>query len=314
MGKVQQLDITPLNAHQHMELLRAVKTQLESDNLNAHLEKLMSCLGNKIGDSILFTPNSPGGIQTTDDHADGVLLSNSGKLSAFKKPKNVEIPLNTDDLKLIKEGLIKEGVTKIALLQSKSPEETEQLAQLTKELTMILGSKQAFNQHLSHVLSSPEPSQKEFKEASQEDHVNDQQEVALMKDYVQSMKDANNPFSGDMMLLPDDTEIKTLFQEQEMLEDDYERNVSSMDLKARNQMEVQIQKSVDHYEKKLSSLIGDYFSQEKLQQKKNAPENEEKVYMSSEDGFSSPLKVGGILRNTFIRRRTHSMESLLLTD
>ena len=30
--------------------------------------------------------------------------------------------------------------------------------------------------------------------------------------------------------------------------------------------------------------------------------------------FSSPLKVGGILRNTFIRRRTHSMESLLLTD
>lgn len=51
------------------------------------------------------------------------------------------------------------------------------------------------------------------------------------------------------MLLPDDTEIKTLFQEQEMLEDDYERNVSSMDLKARNQMEVQIQKSVDHYEK-----------------------------------------------------------------
>lgn len=25
MGKVQQLDITPLNAHQHMELLRAVK-------------------------------------------------------------------------------------------------------------------------------------------------------------------------------------------------------------------------------------------------------------------------------------------------
>lgn len=65
---------------------------------------------------------------------------------------------------------------------------------------------------------------------------------------------------------------------------------------------------------KLSSLIGDYFSQEKLQQKKNAPENEEKVYMSSEDGFSSPLKVGGILRNTFIRRRTHSMENLLLTD
>lgn len=45
-----------------------------------------------------------------------------------------------------------------------------------------------------------------------------------------------------MMLLPDETEIKTLFQEQEMLEDDYERNVSSMDLKARNQMEVQIQK------------------------------------------------------------------------
>lgn len=135
-----------------------------------------------------------------------------------------------------------------------------------------------------------------------------------MKDYVESMKDANNPFSGDMMLLPDETEIKTLFQEQEMLEDDYERNVSSMDLKARNQMEVQIQKSVDHYEKKLSSLIGDYFSQEKLQQKKNAPENEEKVYMSSEDVFSSPLKVGGILRNTFIRRRTHSTESLLLTD
>lgn len=288
--KVQQLDITPLNAHQHMELLRAVKTQLESDNLNAHLEKLMSCLGNKIGDSILFIPTSPGGISTTEDHADGVLLSNSGKLSAFKRPKNVEIPLNTDDLKLIKEGLIKEGVTKIALLQSKSPEETEQLAQLTKELTMILGSKQAFNQHLSHVLSSPEPSQKEFKEASKEDHVNDQQEVALMKDYVQSMKDANNPFSGDMMLLPDDTEIKTLFQEQEMLEDDYERNVSSMDLKARNQMEVQIQKSVDHYEKKLSSLIGDYFSQEKLQQKKNAPENEEKVYMSSEDGFFEPIK------------------------
>lgn len=249
MGKVQQLDITPLNVHQHMELLRTVKTQLESDNLNAHLEKLMSSLGNKIGDSILFIPTSPGGIPTTEDHADGVLLSNTGKLSAFKNPKNVEIPLNTDDLKLIKEGLIKEGVTKIALLQSKSPEETEQLAQLTKELTMILGSKQAFNQHLSHVLSSPEPSQKEFKEASQENHVNDQQEVALMKDYVQSMKDANNPFSGDMMLLPDETEIKTLFQEQEMLEDDYERNVSSMDLKARNQMEVQIQKSVDHYEK-----------------------------------------------------------------
>ena len=41
--KVHQLDITPLNAHQHMELLRAVKSQLESDNLNAHLEKLMSC-------------------------------------------------------------------------------------------------------------------------------------------------------------------------------------------------------------------------------------------------------------------------------
>ena len=111
-----------------------------------------------------------------------------------------------------------------------------------------------------------------------------------MKDYVQSMKDANNPFSGDMMLLPDDTEIKTLFQKQEILEDDYERNVSSMDLKARNQMEVQIQKSVDHYEKKLSSLICDYFSQEKLQQKKNAPENEEKVYMSSEDGFFEPIK------------------------
>ena len=63
-----------------------------------------------------------------------------------------------------------------------------------------------------------------------------------------------------------------------------------MDLKARNQMEVKIQKSVDHYEKKLSSLIGDYFSQEKLQQKKNAPENEEKVYMSSEDGFFEPIK------------------------
>lgn len=50
------------------------------------------------------------------------------------------------------------------------------------------------------------------------------------------MKDANNPFSGDMMLLPDDTEIKALFQEQEILEDDYERKVSSMDLKARNQI------------------------------------------------------------------------------
>lgn len=85
----------------------------------------------------MFIPTSPGGIPTTEDHADGVLLSNTGKLSAFKNPKNVEIPLNTDDLKLIKEGLIKEGVTKIALLQSKSPEETEQLAQLTKELTMI---------------------------------------------------------------------------------------------------------------------------------------------------------------------------------
>ena len=181
-------------------------------------------------------------------------------------------------------------MTKIALLQSKSSEKTEQIAQLTKELIMILGSKQAFNQHLSLVISSPEPPQREFKEASKEDHVNDQQEVALMKDYVQSMKDANNPFSGDRMLLPDDTEIKALFQEQEILEDDYERNVSSMDLKARNQMEVKIQKSVDHYEKKLSSLIGDYFSHEKLQQKKNAPENEEKVYMSSEDSFFEPIK------------------------
>ena len=41
--KVQQLDITPLNVHQHMELLRTVKTQLESDNLNA--EAMLCRLG-----------------------------------------------------------------------------------------------------------------------------------------------------------------------------------------------------------------------------------------------------------------------------
>lgn len=116
-----------------------------------------------------------------------------------------------------------------------------------------------------------------------------------------------------MMLLPDETEIKTLFQEQEMLEDDYERNVSSMDLKARNQMEVQIQKSVDHYEKSyLPWLV--IISHRRSFNRRKCSREWRKVYMSSEDGFSSPLKVGGILRNTFIRRRTHSMESLLLTD
>lgn len=51
---LQNICITQQNAHEYVTLIKLVEQQVEKDCLNAHLEKLMNTMGNRIGDSILY--------------------------------------------------------------------------------------------------------------------------------------------------------------------------------------------------------------------------------------------------------------------
>ena len=258
---LQNICITQQNAHEYVTLIRLVEQQVEKDCLNAHLEKLMNTMGNRIGDSILYIPATSDGIPTTKGHVDGILLSNTGKLSAFRNPGHKEVSLSEDDLQLIKKGLIEEGVNQIVGVKRKQMPVTRQVNQLTKELPLILGGMELFNQHLDKAQEVQVSPQKKAEVKTIKVHSNSDEEVFLMRDYVLSLQDPLCPLSGNKELLPPDSDVKQILNQQEKLEEEYDEYVTTMDLEAQHQMEEKIQEASCRYEEKLASLVNDYLFQ-----------------------------------------------------
>ena len=287
---LQNICITQQNAHEYVTLIRLVEQQVEKDCLNAHLEKLMNTMGNRIGDSILYIPATSDGIPTTKGHVDGILLSNTGKLSAFRNPGHKEVSLSEDDLQFIKKGLIEEGVNQIVGVKRNQMTVTRQVNQLTKELPLILGGMELFNQHLDKAQEVQVSPQKEAEVKAIKVHSNSDEEVFLMRDYVLSLQDPLCPLSGNKELLPPDSDVKQILNQQEKLEEEYDEYVTTMDLEAQNQMEEKIQEASCRYEEKLASLVNDYLFQNLDSKQEPSNIENDKIYQSPEEAFFEPIK------------------------
>ena len=232
----KQLKISAATAHEHLPLIEAVKNLVEKDNLDAHLERLTTILGSKIGDSILLVPKNPSGIQITHDQVHGIIISSSGNLSAYKNPGHEEVEITLEDKKLIKEGLLDECLQYIQSLKEESPASSK-AKELTKQLSLILGGKEMVSQRLSNFNVSNIPKE----EAEPID------EVGIPPSSPKEETDLA-PSQSPALDVPEQSaassEVNQLFAEQENLLDNYLFSFDAMSIEEREQMEKQIESQV----------------------------------------------------------------------
>lgn len=229
-----QLKISAATAHEHLPLIEAVKNLVEKDNLDAHLERLTTILGSKIGDSILLVPKNPSGIQITHDQVHGIIISSRGNLSAYKNPGHEEVEITLEDKKLIKEGLIDECLHHIQTMIDEGASASSKVKELTKQLSLILGGEEVLTQRLGNMNDS-----------------NVQKEESEPKDEVgipshSLMEGANmTPSPSPTLDMPEasaaSSEVNQLFEEQENLLDNYLFSFDAMSSEEREQMEKQIE-------------------------------------------------------------------------
>lgn len=228
------LRISASTAHEHLPLIEAVKNLVEKDNLDAHLERLTTILGSKIGDSILLTPKNPSGIQITHDQVHGIIISSRGNLSVYKKPGHEEVEITLEDKKLIKEALLDECLLHIQYLNNEGESASSKVKELTKQLSLILGGEEILSQRLSNLNESNVPKE----EAEPIDEVGippySPKEEADMAPTKNAALDVPEPSAAS-------SEVNQLFAEQENLLDNYLFSFDDMSSEEREQMEKQIE-------------------------------------------------------------------------
>ena len=227
----KQLKISAATAHEHLPLIEAVKNLVEKDNLDAHLERLTTILGSKIGDSILLVPKNPSGIQITHDQVHGIIISSRGNLSAYKNPGHEEVEITLDDKKLIKEGLIDECLHHI---KDEGVLSSSKVNELTKQLSLILGGEEVLilrlgNMNVNHV-------SKEESEPKDEVDI-----LALSPEEEANMTPSPSPALNMPEPSAASSEVNKLFEEQENLLDNYLFSFDAMSSEDREQMEKQIE-------------------------------------------------------------------------
>lgn len=230
----KQLRISASTAHEHLPLIEAVKNLVEKDNLDAHLERLTTILGSKIGDSILLTPKNPSGIQITHDQVHGIIISSRGNLSAYKNPGHEEVEITLEDKKLIKEGLIDECILHIQSLNNEGEATSSKAMELAKQLSLILGGEEILAQRLSNLNVSNVPKE----EAKPIDEVG-------IPPYSPKEETDMAPSQNPALDVPEpsaaSSEVNQLFAVQENLLDNYLFSFDAMSSEEREQMEKQIE-------------------------------------------------------------------------
>lgn len=202
--------------------------------------------------------------------------------------------------------MIEEGVNQIVGVKRNQMTVTRQVNQLTKELPLILGGMELFNQHLDKAQEVQVSPQKEAEVKAIKVHSNSDEEVFLMRDYVLSLQDPLCPLSGNKELLPPDSDVKQILNQQEKLEEEYDEYVTTMDLEARNQMEEKIQEASSRYEEKLASLVNDYLFKIRIPSRNHRTSRMIKFIKVRKKRFLNLSRVDGIRRKTCKNRRFHN--------
>lgn len=239
----KQLKITVANAHEHLPLIEAVKNLVEKDNLDAHLERLTTSMGSKIGDSILLVPKNPSGIQITHDSVHGILVSSRGKLSAFKNPGHEEVKITLEDKKLIKEGLITEGIDLIQSLNN--DKSSNKVKELSKQLSLILGSEEELKQRMNSRATKEAPENKSASKEEVRSPIHHPKEEEMTEVVQSSKSEIPEPSAAQ-------TEMDQLFSEPENLLESYLFNYDAMTAQEREDMERKIEKQYECNEEHVS--------------------------------------------------------------
>lgn len=204
--------------------------------------------------------------------------------------------------------MIEEGVNQIVGVKRNQMTVTRQVNQLTKELPLILGGMELFNQHLDKAQEVQVSPQKEAEVKAIKVHSNSDEEVFLMRDYVLSLQDPLCPLSGNKELLPPDSDVKQILNQQEKLEEEYDEYVTTMDLEAQNQMEEKIQEASCRYEEKLASLVNDYLFKIRIPSRNHRASRMIKIIKVQKKRFLNLSRVDGIRRKTCKNRHFYNTE------